>query len=356
MTNDLGVYCLDVGQGDCTFIIPPRGGAILFDVRDEQIATHFVLEHNLELRTVVASHLDKDHVGGMLGFLRSYFERGQSLDRLYIDIDRPLSSNGDKYLRSLVQQALAWDANPPSSSPGLAIKSPFRDNDGPVMVAEGDDWTIEIVLPFRRTVTSGMIEGKRKSNRCSAALRVSRADAEVLIGGDATLGSWENLEERLRPAKVFRVPHHGGEIRDDAQQWRDFSDLYDSVGADVGIISVGTNNRAYENAGRHPHPQHVAAIRRGGVCRVLCTQLTDRCHTDPQALRDRALKLASGVSYAYRHGPRGREVPCAGSVMLSINAAGDITVEPSSASHEQLLERLDKPMCKTAANQSNHGI
>lgn len=346
MVNELALYCLDVGQGDCTFVIPPQGGAILFDVRNAPVATHFVHDHDLELRAVVASHLDKDHVGGMLDFLEEHFRAGRSLDRLYIALDRTPNRAGDNALRALVERALQWDAEPPPSSLGFRIKSPVRDKDGPIVIAEGDDWVVELVLPFKRTVDDSLVHGRRESNRLSVALRVVRADTAILVGGDATLGSWENLEHHLVSARAIRVPHHGGDIVDATRDWQTADELYERVGAEVGVISVGTNNRKYPNRGRHPHPEHVAALRRRGNCRVICTQLTDRCHSSPAMLRGPALTLASSVVYPYRHRVNNSEVPCAGSIILSIDKGGELSVEPSPQAHAKLLDRFERPLCR----------
>jgi len=82
---DLSVFFLDVGQGDCTFIVPPEGeGApILFDCADELVASRFCTDHGItDLQAVVASHLDIDHVRGMLPFLKERFESNKRVERL----------------------------------------------------------------------------------------------------------------------------------------------------------------------------------------------------------------------------------------------------------------------------------
>lgn len=60
MGSPLGVYFMDVGQGDCSFVVPPDGaGAILFDCNDAHVADRFVVDHGItHLSAVVASHLD----------------------------------------------------------------------------------------------------------------------------------------------------------------------------------------------------------------------------------------------------------------------------------------------------------
>jgi len=176
----------------------------------------------------------------------------------------------------------------------------------------------------------------------------------VLIGGDAPMGSWEILQARdpeLIPAAAIRVPHHGGDATEWAKEWTSYGDLYDRVNAELAVISVGTNNPSSYG---HPHEDHVEAISRGGKCRVLCTQLTPRCHEAPLELRNAMMEQATMVEPPYRHWDEdGRlvhdEVPCAGTVVVWIDAAGTLHHEPSPDSeHSKLLLRIDDPMCTRA--------
>lgn len=39
-SSDLGVYCLDVGQGDATVVVlPDDRGAVVFDCHDERVVS-----------------------------------------------------------------------------------------------------------------------------------------------------------------------------------------------------------------------------------------------------------------------------------------------------------------------------
>src|SRR5690606_21138203 len=99
------------------------------------------------------------------------------------------------------------------------------------------------------------------------------------------------------------------------------STFYDQTEAEAVVVSVGTQNRY-----GHPVDDHLRGIapdRR----RLVCTQITPRCHDDVEGIRSEMLRTASTVSYApYRHRypggtrvPRARaEVPCAGSVMIEL--------------------------------------
>ena len=344
MSNRLGISCLDVGQGDCTFIIPPRGEGhpILVDCADPYVAERFVSNHTItDLHAVVASHLDDDHVRGLLPFLRNHFEAGRRVGTLVIGLDRHLPTElpGGGAL-DLIEAALRWEETPPH--PGFRVAPPFR-TDQPVMLAQGTDWSVGLVLPWYGAWTRAIRAERGRSNRCSAVLRITRGPTAILLGGDAPLGSWERLEDRLRPARAIRVSHHGGDIREGGQRWSDYQDLYDAVGATVAVLSVGTRN-GYG----HPLEEHAHAIRRGGDCRLLCTQVTPRCHDDLAGLRERAIELTSHAEWPYRHkGARARdEVPCAGTIVLWLDARGHLEVEPSLRAHEQQLLHIGHPLCR----------
>ena len=347
----LGIYFLDVGQGDCTFVVPPagQGSPVLFDCADLYVAERFVANHEItDLQAVVASHLDIDHIRGLLPFLLNHFKAGRRVFNLIIGLDRVPRRDRSKHLRQLIAQALEWDRSPPHED--FVLREPVRYRDDPHTLAEGPDWRIQLVLPFYGDKVGELVEGGQDPNHCSAVLRVERAGSAVLVGGDAPLGAWERLEPRLRTARAIRTPHHGGEIRHHGQNWSEFSDIYDAVKADTAVISVGSSFQY-----KHPKKEHAEASRRAGACRLLCTQLTPRCHPDPLDLREQALKYSTSVEWPYRHlavpGDKNRrrreESPCAGSVVVWIDGQGRLDVVPGERSeHARLLRpRVDGAAC-----------
>ena len=350
----LGVYVLDVGQGDCTFVVPPsgEGDPVLFDCADAPTAERFVANHRIDhLSAVIASHLDEDHVGGLLPFLRGHFEQGKTVGALYLTADRAVPRRITSALAALLDQAMRWEETPPCA--GFTLVAPVRTNDGPLRVAGGQGWQIEIVLPYQGTYNRAVSAAGGQPNLASAVVRVRRGGSSVLIGGDAPLGSWERLGTAQLGATAIRAPHHGGGILEAGKTWRGFEDLYDAVRAEHALVSVGTGNRH-----RHPEPAHLSAARRGGACAVRCTQLTDRCHPLPLDRRGRALAQAGAVAYPYRHlapggapgGPSREEVPCVGSMAMWLDAQGHLDVAPDPADplapHAQLVGTLATPLCR----------
>jgi len=346
--RDIGIYFLDVGQGDCTVIIPPEGegGAIVFDVADQYVLERFVANHEIVVSDVIASHLDIDHVRGMLDFLRNH---GDKVDRAYIGLDRYPAPGKNIALRKLLEQVEIWTEETPI--PRIIQKDNWRDHEKPLTIREGRDWKVELILPYNSTRSKVLRESGPHANMVSAVLRVERGETAVLIGGDAPLGSWEQLGARdslLLPAAAIRTPHHGGDAKEGGQVWKAYSELYDRVNAELGVVSVGTSN-SYD----HPHVDHLGAVRRGGECRLLCTQLTPRCHGSPIELREAMRNQATMVEPPYRQwdatgkSRRSKEVPCAGSIVAWIDASGRLHHEPSiDSEHTKLLRRVDNPRCR----------
>jgi len=346
--RDIGIYFLDVGQGDCSVIIPPagEGGAIVVDIADQYVLERFVANHDIEVSDVIASHLDMDHIGGMLGFL---LNQGDRVDRAYIGLDRFPAPGKNIALRKLLEQVETWTEHRPH--PHIIQKDNWRDHEGPLLIREGDDWRVELVLPYNSTRSKALRQSGPQANMMSAVVRVVRGETAVLIGGDAPLGSWEQLHNRdpqLLPAAAIRTPHHGGDATEGGVAWKDYPALYDRVDAKLGVISVGTSN-SYG----HPHLDHVAGARREGECRLLCTQLTPRCHRSPIERREAMRNQATMVEPPYRQwneagqSRRPKEVPCAGSIVAWIDASGELHHEPSADSeHTKALLRVDNPQCQ----------
>lgn len=345
---DVAVYMLDVGQGDCTFVLSgnPSDGAVLFDCKDPYVAERFVVDHGIQtLHAVVVSHLDADHIAGMLPFLRWYLSTGRTLGRVYAGIDRDRTSIGDTAAR-LLDALLRWN-----TEKKISLEAPQRGGQPTEVMAVAKAWSASIIIPTYADIVGMRLDAGEEPNRCSVALRVVCGDTAVLVGGDAPLVSWERVAPELLSAFALRGPHHGGGIRDGSPSWSE-KDLYDRVAPQVVALSVGTCNPY-----GHPVEEHLRGIdpaRR----RLICTQITPRCHDDVPGIRAELLRSASSVTYAsYRHRaapgdarrrPRS-EAPCAGSILVELFANGDTPrVEPARPGwHDrQILDlRLTSPCC-----------
>jgi beta-lactamase superfamily II metal-dependent hydrolase len=109
----VGVYMLDVGQGDCTFVVGPRDAApVLFDCPDAYVAERFVKDHGItRLSAAIASHLDRDHVGGFLPFLHAFraLHGPSSVEAFYVNADKKPDPELRRAAYALLEQAIEWD-------------------------------------------------------------------------------------------------------------------------------------------------------------------------------------------------------------------------------------------------------
>lgn len=360
MGRVLQVFCLDVGQGDCTFVLPPDGAPpILFDCKDAHVARMFVRCHRLrEISAIVFSHLDDDHIAGGEQFIKDFLADGGSIRFVYVDSDRDVSrrSNGSKTATGLLdfvrrnERAGKFEALTPRADPSEVDRS-----------VKARDWSIRIVGPRQSTLIDvARSELGDEPNVYSAVLRAEFGGNAVLIGGDAPLSSWARIQAEDVPARAFRIPHHGGALDDGGRPdgWSP-ERLYGMVGPSIGVISVGTRN-----GHGHPRAEWVRPLLSRTGCSTVCTQITPRC--DPRLVssegaRDLArvrradLRHCEEALLAWRHRPDGRargkdppreEVPCAGSIAIVLHEDGRIERLPAAgALHERHVHSLPGAWC-----------
>jgi beta-lactamase superfamily II metal-dependent hydrolase len=348
----LVVTFLDVGQGDATIITLPegQGDPIVFDCRDGWVVRQQLRAWGVRrLHAVIASHLDLDHIGGMADLLAEF---RHNVGQVYWAWDRPIDDDsiGAKAAKAVTDTVREGDKA--GDWPMVLAQRDAR----PIARAEDASWSVDLLAPRGSLVAEQARTGKWDDANCySAVLRVRMGNTALLIGADAPLVTWAELPERELPAKVFRVPHHGGALDDGGvpDSWS-AERLYTDVAPEFAAISVGTNND-------HGHPDFGAWAKplvKRQDCRLLCTQVTGACHkplekTKPQADVARLTTIAqlrkqwlpdpaNGVSHfaepAWRHfvhdDTRRRdvkrfEVPCAGTISVKIEPDGKVTIDPT---------------------------
>ncbi len=160
--------------------------------------------------TLIISHTDADHAGGVAGLLSS------------LPAQAVLSSVPQRYLGARpceAGQAWHWD---------------------------GVDFTVLSPVPG----------GDGTENNASCVMRVASAHGRVLLAGDIEAEAEATLVATAvdaLPAEVLVVPHHGSKTSSTAA-------FLEQVRPDVALIPVG-----YRNRYRHPHPAVLARYRDLGV-------------------------------------------------------------------------------------------
>jgi len=232
----LTVAFLDVGQGDAIFIETPDGVQMLIDGgADSSVLRELpkympMLDKSLDV--VLATHPDKDHIGGLVDVLERY-EVG-TIIRTKNKNDTGVSRTFDLALED--EQASVHFAHRGQqlmlgASTSLLILSPSSDT---------SDW---------------------ESNTSSVITQLRYGDIEFMLTGDAPV----NIEDYLvkiygeaMESEVLKLGHHGSRTST--------SDSFlDAVNPKYGVVSASKDNRY-----GHPHIDVVEKVEDKGV-RLLST-------------------------------------------------------------------------------------
>lgn len=368
MNDRIAVYMLDVGQGDSTIVLLPDDRVVVFDCADDHVLRATLDAWSTpEIEAFVLSHLDRDHIAGALQFLRSF---PRPIRTVYVSADRDVRSDHDeaKRAKELLDHVEERARDDGTRRRRWELVAAQRD---PRAVAEGDGWSVTLVAPPHALTIEREREGEwEDANRHSAILRIRVGGKAMLVGGDAPLVSWSELPEEELKADAFRISHHGGALDDGGipAGW-DVHRLYSAVGAETALISVGTNN-----SHGHPRQDWVEPVT-GGACRLLCTQVTARCHgpldivaddgrpqRDPDEIEARRRRVITTHNQwtepQYRHLTDKRrqvkkgllEVPCAGTVVVKMFLDGRLEVLPfRGGEHERVVDDWKHPLCRPPA-------
>ena len=221
----LHVYALDIGQGDAILIVTPEGQQMLVDGGPDAETTLAAVASLMppgdrSLDVVAATHLDSDHVGGLLGVL-------------------------DRYRAGAV-------AHSGNSQTAAALhpqwEGVLRDREHPVAVLHaghriqlGRKVTLETLYPPSGGLPPGI---DKNPNNGSLALRLDYGEVSFLLTGDIEADAEKHLAamvgDRLR-ADVLKVGHHGSRT----STTQSFLEL---VNPQSAVISAGRDNRY-----GHPH-------------------------------------------------------------------------------------------------------
>ena len=221
----LHVYALDIGQGDAILIVTPEGQQMLVDGGPDAETTLAAVSSLMppgdrSLDVVAATHLDSDHVGGLLGAL-------------------------DRYRAGVVAHS--------GNSQAAAALHPqwagvLRDREHPVAVIHaghhiqlGRKVTLETLYPPPEGLPAGV---EKNANNGSLALRLEYGEVSFLLTGDIEADAERHLAavagDKLR-ADVLKVAHHGS--RSSTTQ-----SFLERVNPRSAVISAGRDNRY-----GHPH-------------------------------------------------------------------------------------------------------
>jgi competence protein ComEC len=216
--NELIIMFLDVGQGDSTIIIFPNQKIMLIDGGDRgksDIIISMLKEYNIEkINSIVATHPDTDHIGGLLGVIQKV-----PIDKIYDSGQEHNTQTFENYLDLIESKGIPFNlARENNEIDGLDSKVDIKilNPPEPLFVGTGND-----------------------INDNSIVLKLSYGNFSILMTGDIGEIPEERLvanNENIKDIDILKVAHHGSKFSSTIE-------FLQSVNPQIAVISTGENNR-----------------------------------------------------------------------------------------------------------------
>ena len=228
----LHLYILDIGQGDAILVVTPGGQQLLIDGGADPATTLAALGPRLPpgdrtLDAVIATHLDSDHIGGLLGVLERY--------RVGVTLQGGVLPGGS----ALYPQ---WAALLGGRGQRVAALSAGH------RIALEDGVLLETLYPPAGGLPPGVAGSP---NNASVVLRLTYGQVSFLLTGDIAADAEEYLAAtaggRLR-SDMLKVSHHGSKSSTTPAFLR-------AVAPRSAAVSAGR-----DNSYGHPHGEVMARL------------------------------------------------------------------------------------------------
>lgn len=265
--DDIKIDIVDVGHGSC-IAIHVGGDLHLIDTGPGAHVLHYLDREGIdEVKTVLISHADADHIRGLLALLGQQVAVGEVI------------WNGDAAKTSTLWEDLLFELDALEiRQVTMARQEAIR---GTEVMAPESRVQISVLAPRLRLARRGTGAKDRQtgllvtSNSMSAVVRVSiDGDSVLLAPGDLDHVGFSHLmdEEPDIQARYLVLPHHGGLTGTVAQTKTLVQELTRAVAPEAVFVSNGR--------GRHGNPRDevLAAVRGAGPdLPIHCTQLSESC-------------------------------------------------------------------------------
>ena len=242
---DLTVHFLDVGQGDSAIIICDREAMIIdggLPGQSDKIFAYLQNDlHQSDLKYVIATHPDQDHIGGLSAVLQEEF----NVHSIY----SPVTEYDSKPFHNLLKNA---------EKQRIKIKVPY--NNDPVKLG-GATVTIYNVGKERKNIVRSIVdkvasflsrdepEEIAANNDMSLVVKIEYGEVSFLFTGDIEKEAEKRLLDSGLRSDVLKVAHHGSEGSSSAE-------FLDMVNPKYAIISSGKNNKY-----KHPSAATLKALQ-----------------------------------------------------------------------------------------------
>ena len=226
----LTVVFLDAGQGDAIFIEAPNGNQVLIDGGPNKSVLRQLSKvmpfYDRSIDIVIATHPDKDHIGGLPDVLQRYT----------VDFILESGAKNDTGISRAFESAILQNK----------IKRIFAKRG--MAITLGDDVFLNILFPDRDV-------SEVESNTTSIVAQLVYKNTEFMFTGDSPKTIEEYLVfldgEKLR-SDVLKVGHHGSKTSS-------LESFVGYVSPEYAIISAGA-----DNSYGHPHKEVVEILNQFG--------------------------------------------------------------------------------------------
>ena len=227
----LTVAFLDVGQGDSIYIEAPNGNQVLIDGGPNKTVLRELSEvmdfNDRSIDVVIATHPDKDHIGGLVDVLSRY------------EVDMILRSGNvadTGVYRSLNTVVLERGVEELLARRGMRVNL-------------GGGVHLDVLFPDRDVA-------RVEANNASVITRLVYGETEFLFTGDASQGIENYLvtveREQLR-SDVLKIGHHGSKTSTS-------NFFLSAVLPSIGVVSAGE-----DNSYGHPHAEVLNTLAGAGI-------------------------------------------------------------------------------------------
>ncbi len=220
--KDLKIYFVDVGQGDCTFIVTPKNKTILidgggstgsdFDVGESTLLPYILDRGHKKIDLIFISHFDQDHVGGLITILKEL-----KVGRVCISQQKENSQNYQEFLKIVKEKNI----------PVTIVKMGDRIN-------VENNLYFDILWPEEEQITENMI------NNNAIVMKLNYNGFSCLFTGDIEKIAEDKIAEiysdkKILKSDILKVAHHGSKTSTTEE-------IIEQIKPKIALIGVGKNN------------------------------------------------------------------------------------------------------------------
>lgn len=247
INSNLKVYFVDVGQGDCSFIVTPQNKTILidgggslykkFDIGKNTLLPYILDRGFTKIDYMIISHFDQDHCGGLIYILNEIKVKNIIIGKQYENYP-----NYENFIKCATRQKIKVHI----VEAGMKIKIENK-------------VYIDVLWPDSKNM---ILENSINNN--SLVCKLKHKEFSILFTGDiekpaeeAILKKYKNFELE---STVLKIAHHGSKTSSSIE-------FLDKVNPKYALIGVGKNNKF-----NHPSSQTITKLREKNI-RIYRTDL-----------------------------------------------------------------------------------